>query len=66
MRQRNYSEEVASKIDQAVRHIVLQQYERAKSILIQHRATLNRIALELIERETLDGRELQEILRATT
>ncbi len=66
MRQRNYSEEVASKIDQAVRHIILQQYERAKNILLQHRASLNRIALELIERETLDRKELQEILRATT
>ncbi len=66
VRQRNYSEEVASKIDQAVRHIILQQYERAKNILLQHRAGLNRIALELIERETLDSKELQEILRATT
>ncbi|WP_053960109.1 ATP-dependent zinc metalloprotease FtsH [Sulfobacillus thermosulfidooxidans] len=66
VRQRNYSEEVASKIDQAVRHIILQQYERAKNILLQHRATLNRIAIELIERETLDAKDLQEILRATT
>ena len=66
VRQRNYSEEVASKIDQAVRHIILQQYDRAKNMLLQHRASLNRIALELIERETLDGKELLEILRATT
>ncbi len=66
MRQRNYSEEVASKIDQAIRHIVLQQYERAKALLLQHRITLNRIAIELIDRETLDAAQLKEILRATT
>jgi cell division protease FtsH len=66
MRQRNYSEEVASKIDLAIRHIVLQQYERAKSILLQHRVTLNRIAIELIDRETLDSVQLKEIIRATT
>ncbi|PSR34147.1 MAG: cell division protein FtsH, partial [Sulfobacillus thermosulfidooxidans] len=66
MRQRNYSEEVASKIDQAIRHIVMQQYERAKSLLLQHRITLNRIAIELIDRETLDAAQLKEILRATT
>ncbi|MBX5466122.1 MAG: ATP-dependent zinc metalloprotease FtsH [Firmicutes bacterium] len=62
IRQRDYSEEVASKIDQAIRHIVFQQFERAKSILLQHRATLNRLALALLEKETLEGEELREIV----
>lgn len=62
IRQRDYSEEVASKIDQAIRHIIFQQFERAKSILLQHRATLNRLALALLEKETLEGEELREIV----
>lgn len=66
MRQRDYSEEVASKIDRAIRRIVLEQYERAKSLLLQHRATLNRIALVLMEKETLEADELKSIVQATT
>lgn len=62
IRQRDYSEEVASKIDQAIRHIIFQQFERAKSILVQHRTTLNRLALALLEKETLEGEELREIV----
>lgn len=65
MRNRDYSEEVASKIDQAIRHIVMEQFERAKNILVQHRATLNRIAMVLMEKETVDAAELQSILQAT-
>ncbi|MHB1612273.1 MAG: ATP-dependent zinc metalloprotease FtsH [Sulfobacillus sp.] len=66
MRARNYSEEVASKIDQAIRHIVMQQYERAKNILVQHRTTLNQIAMGLIDKETLSSEELRSIVQATT
>ncbi|MCY0881145.1 MAG: hypothetical protein OWS74_04040 [Firmicutes bacterium] len=66
MRQRDYSEEVACKIDLAIRHIVLEQYERARRLLLSHRATLNRIALTLLEKETVDAEELRMILEATT
>jgi cell division protease FtsH len=58
MRDRDYSEEVASAIDREVRHIVMQQYERAKQILRQHRDVLNRMAQALIEKETLEADEL--------
>jgi len=58
MRDRDYSEEVASAIDREVRHIVMQQYERAKQILRQHRDILNRMAQALIEKETLEADEL--------
>ena len=66
MRSRDYSDEVASKIDRAIRHIIMEQYERAKAILLQHRQVLNRIALTLIEKETLESDELQAILAAAT
>ncbi|MCY0878258.1 MAG: ATP-dependent zinc metalloprotease FtsH [Firmicutes bacterium] len=62
MRARDYSDEVAAKIDRAIRHIVMEQYERAKSILLQHRQTLNRLALALIEKETLESEELRAIV----
>lgn len=66
MRSRDYSDEVASKIDRAIRHVVMEQYERAKNILLQNRQTLNRIALALMEKETLESRELQALVHATT
>lgn len=66
MRARDYSEEVASKIDYAIRHIILEQFERAKTLLLQHRQTLNRLALTLMEKETLESDELQAILGATS
>lgn len=62
MRSRDYSDEVASKIDRAIRHIVMQQYERAKTLLMQHRRTLNRLALALMEKETLESDELKIIV----
>jgi cell division protease FtsH len=58
MRDRDYSEEVASAIDREVRHIVMQQYDRAKSILRNHRDVLNRMAQALVEKETLAAEEI--------
>lgn len=65
MRSRDYSDEVASKIDRAIRHVVMEQYERAKTILLQHRHVLNRLALALMEKETLESDELRAIVQAT-
>ncbi|CAB1130188.1 ATP-dependent cytoplasmic membrane protease [Candidatus Hydrogenisulfobacillus filiaventi] len=64
MRERNYSEEVASAIDKAIRRIVFQQYERAKSILLEHRSALNRLAMALLEKETLEKEELAALVQA--
>ncbi len=61
-RDRNYSEEVAAAIDKEVRQIVTVCYDRAKTVLKENRARLNLIAETLIERETLEGRELEELL----
>lgn len=66
MRARDYSDEVASKIDRAIRHIIMEQYDRAKTLLLQHRQTLNRFALALMEKETLESEELRALLNATT
>jgi len=63
--QRNYSEEVARKIDRAVRNLINEAYSRAKSILIENRAILDRIAKQLIEVETLDKIEFEALVTET-
>ncbi|MCS7191697.1 MAG: ATP-dependent zinc metalloprotease FtsH [Armatimonadetes bacterium] len=62
---RNYSETVASEIDKEVRYIVEKCYKRAKEILQENRHTLDAIAQRLLEKETLDGDDLDEILKET-
>ncbi len=57
-----YSEEVAAKIDRQVRQILESCYQKAKQILLEHRALLDRLADTLVERETLDGDEFRAIV----
>jgi len=60
--QREYSEKVAQEIDEEVRKLVQQAYERAKEILRTHRDKLDRLAQALMEKETLEGEELKAYL----
>jgi cell division protease FtsH len=60
---RNYSETVASEIDKEVRRIVEECYERAKRLLQENRHLLDAIANRLLEKETIDGEELDELLK---
>ncbi|AUW92840.1 MAG: cell division protein FtsH [Sulfobacillus thermosulfidooxidans] len=62
-RDRDYGEDVASAIDREVQQIVTEQYQRAKHILMTHRVTLNRLALTLMEKETLLADELESIVK---
>ncbi len=61
-REPDYSPEIAYEIDKEVRRIVDESYERAKKILTENRERLDLIARYLIERESLDGQELEELL----
>lgn len=61
-RLRNYSEEVASKIDEEVKKIVTNCYERAKEIIRKYRKQLDNIVEILLEKETIEGDELRSIL----
>lgn len=54
---KNYSEEVAAQIDKEVEGFVQKAYRLAKETLTKHRKELERIAKELIERETLSRDE---------
>lgn len=59
---RDFSDETAAAIDEEVRELVDQAYERAKDVLVGNRAILDKIAAMLTEKETVDAEELQEIL----
>ncbi len=59
--QRNYSDEVAAKIDAEVREIIDHAYARAKEALTTHREVLDRLAALLIEKETIEGEEFEAL-----
>ena len=60
-RHQDYSEDTAIKIDQEVKRIVEENYDRAKKILTKNRPLLGKIAEALLEREVLDGEEVKMI-----
>ena len=59
--QRNYSDEVAAKIDAEVREIIDRAYERAKEALIAQRAVLDKLAALLVEKETIEHEEFESL-----
>jgi len=60
---RDYSEETARKIDSEVNRLVTRSYERAQSVLTDHIDVLHKLAEQLLEKETILGAELDEIIR---
>jgi cell division protease FtsH len=65
MGQRDYSEATATVVDEETRELVQTAYQRVKHLLEAHRPTLDRIAEELRRHETLDARQLTQILVET-
>ncbi len=61
--QRNYSEEVAKKIDEEVSRIIKENYVRATEVLTKHRDVLETIAQRLIKEETLEQEPFHEIVK---
>ncbi len=62
----DYSEDTAVRIDREVGRIVQTAYERARKILTDNRAVLERLALELLEHESLDGKEVYATIEEMT
>jgi cell division protease FtsH len=62
MEDRNYSEEVAEKIDAEVRRIIESCYDRAVSILTEHRSKMDEISELLLERETIEREEFERLM----
>jgi len=61
----DYSQDVAQAIDEEIRRIIAEAHERARSVLTEHRATLDSLAAILIERETIDRGEFEALLAGT-
>ena len=59
---RDFSNETAAAIDEEVRNYVDQAYSRAKKVLVENRHILDRLAQMLIEKETVEADELQQVL----
>ncbi|MCY7322600.1 MAG: cell division protein FtsH, partial [Phormidesmis sp. CAN_BIN36] len=60
--ERDFSDETAATIDDEVRSLVEQAYRRCKQVLVENRHVLNQLAELLVEKETVDAEELQELL----
>ncbi|HCQ98610.1 MAG TPA: cell division protein FtsH, partial [Acidobacteria bacterium] len=58
---KDHSEETASRIDQEIKRIVTENYDRARAILEEKKSELLRIAEELLIREVLSGDEVRRI-----
>jgi len=59
----NCSEETAAKVDEAIRLVMKECYEKAKAMLTENREILDRAAQFLIEKETITGKQFMEIFR---
>ncbi|MBI2962362.1 MAG: AAA family ATPase, partial [Deltaproteobacteria bacterium] len=59
----DYSQGTAEEIDKEVRRLIHESYERAKRLLDSNMRVLHRMAEVLLERESLDGAAIDEILK---
>ena len=59
--QRDYSEEIAEKVDLEVRKLIDQAHDEAWKVLNDNRDILDNLAKELLEKETLDHNQLADI-----
>jgi len=58
--QRNFSDDVAFQIDKEVRKLVEEAHERARQVLLANMEPLHQVAALLIEKETIDGIEIEQ------
>jgi cell division protease FtsH len=59
--QRDYSENVAAKVDSEIRKLIENAHQEAFDILVENRVTLDEMVLQLLERETLNKEEISAI-----
>jgi len=61
--QRDYSEEVAARIDEQIRSLIERGHDEAWEILVEHRDVLDDLVLKLFDKETVGKEELAEIFK---
>jgi len=59
----DYSEDTAIRIDHEIKRFVTSNYERAKTMIEEHRVALDKIAEELLAREVLDADQVRKIIK---
>ena len=57
-----YSESMAQKIDEEVRGLIMESYERTKELLIKHKSKLEKLAQLLLKKETVEKEDLESLL----
>ncbi|MDP1770011.1 MAG: ATP-dependent metallopeptidase FtsH/Yme1/Tma family protein [Nitrospira sp.] len=63
---RDFSDQIALEIDQEVKRLVTENYERAKRLLTEHMASLKGLAEALLEKEVLDSTDIDQIISQST
>jgi cell division protease FtsH len=58
----DYSDEIAREIDDEIRRVVEEAHQTAKDILTDHREGMDRISKILLERETIDSEQFEQLL----
>ncbi len=61
--QRDYSEEVAAMVDEEVKKLIETAHDEAWEVLVENRDVLDRLVLELLEKETLDKAQIADVFR---
>ena len=60
--QRNYSEKIAERIDEEVDVIIKSAQKQAEIVLIKHKNLLDKVAKDLIEKETIEREEFEKLI----
>jgi cell division protease FtsH len=63
---RDYSEETARKIDAEIKNLIMDSYNQASKLLKQNLDRLHALANALLDKETLDSQEIEEIVNGST
>ncbi|MEO5957066.1 MAG: ATP-dependent zinc metalloprotease FtsH [Nitrospiraceae bacterium] len=63
---RDFSDQIALEIDQEVKRLVTENYDRAKRLLTEHMASLKGLAEALLEKEVLDSTDIDQIITQST
>jgi cell division protease FtsH len=64
--QQDYSDEIAREIDDEIRRIVEEAHQTAKQVLSERRDALDRLSRILLERETIEREEFEQLLAGTS
>jgi cell division protease FtsH len=62
-RHKDYSEKTAIEIDEEVKRLVIEAYNTAKNLLTENRDLLEMFAKNLLEKETMDGAEIDVLIQ---